>query len=75
METTLEEFEDAHKHIVAALQACETNNSAVVIVVMGRILAELACKSGMPKDILISGLDQSYDMALEDEKDEAGEPH
>jgi len=75
MESTLDEFVDAHKHIVTALNMCETNNSAVVIVVLGRILAELACKAGMDKDVLIHGIEQSYDMTLAEEQEDAGEPH
>lgn len=75
MEHSLDEFVDAHKHIVTALNMCETNNSAVVIVVLGRILAELACKAGMDKAVLINGIEQSYDMILAEEQEDAGEPH
>ena len=75
METSLDEFEDAHTHIITALNECKTTNAGVVIVVLGRLLAELACKAGMPKDVLLNGIEQSYDMALTDEKAEAGEPH
>ena len=74
-ELNLEHFEDAHKRIVAALYECQTTDSAIVIIVMGRILAELASRAAMPKELFMAGLSDTYDMALAEEQDEAGEPH
>jgi uncharacterized membrane-anchored protein len=74
-ELNIAEFEDAHKHIVASLHQCKTNDSAVIIIVLGRILAELASRAAMPKDLFMAGLSDTYDMALAEEKEEAGEPH
>jgi hypothetical protein len=71
----MDELTDAHKHIVKALYECKTNDSAVVIIVLGRILAELACRASMPKDLFMSGLSDTYDMTLAEEQREAGEPH
>jgi len=75
MEASLEEFEDAQTHIITALNMCETTNAGVVIVVMGRIMAELACQANMSKDVLLNGIGQAYDMALAEAKADAGEPH
>ena len=74
-ELNLADFEDAHKKIVASLYECNTNDSAVVIIVLGRILAELACRASMPKDLFMAGLAETYDMTLLEEQADAGEPH
>ena len=74
-ELNLADFEDAHKKIVASLYECNTNDSAVVIIVLGRILAELACRASMPKELFMSGLSETYDMTLLEEQADAGEPH
>lgn len=71
----LADFEDAHKKILASLYECNTNDSAVIIIVMGRIIAELASRAAMPKELFMAGLSDTYDMAMREEQDEAGEPH
>lgn len=70
-----DELEDAHKHILAALHECKTKEASVVIIVLSRILAELSCKAGMPRKVLLEGISETYDMVLSDERKEAGEPH
>ena len=74
-ELNLAHFEDAHKKIVASLYECQTNDSAVIIIVLGRILAELASRAAMPKELFMAGLSETYDMAMLEEQTEAGEPH
>lgn len=75
MEIKIDDFTDAHRHIVTALNQCKTNDAAVVIIVLGRVLAELSCRAGMPKETLLNGLSETYDMTILDEQAEAGEPH
>jgi hypothetical protein len=75
MQAPLAEYENAHKHIIAALQTCDTNRIPVLIVVMSQIMAELACQMSMSKETLLAGVSSSYDLSLEEEKADAGEPH
>lgn len=75
MQDITKEFEEMHKKVLTALNESESTDTVVAVIVLGRIMCELAVMAKISKEDILNGIDGTYDVTEEELRGESQEVH
>jgi len=75
MKDITKEFEEMHKKVLTALNESESTDTVVAVIVLGRIMCELAVMAKISKEDILNGIDGTYDVTEEELSGESQEVH
>ena len=75
MQDITKEFEEMHKKVLTALNESESTDTVVAVIVLGRIMCELAVMAKISKEDILNGIDGTYDITEEELSGDSQEVH
>ena len=75
MQDITKEFEEMHKKVLTALNESESTDTVVAVIVLGRVMCELAVMAKISKEDILNGIDGTYDVTEEELRGESQEVH
>jgi hypothetical protein len=75
MQDITKEFEEMHKKVLTALNESESTDTVVAVIVLGRIMCELAVMAKISKEDILNGIDGTYDVTEEELSGDSQEVH
>ena len=75
MQDITQEFEEMHKKVLTALNESESTDTVVAVIVLGRVMCELAVMAKISKEDILNGIDGTYDVTEEELRGESQEVH
>ena len=75
MQDITQEFEEMHKKVLTALNESESTDTVVAVIVLGRIMCELAVMAKISKEDILNGIDGTYDVTEEELSGDSQEVH
>ena len=75
MQDITKEFEEMHKKVLTALNESESTDTVVAVIVLGRIMCELAVMAKISKEDILNGIDGTYDVTEEELSGDSQELH
>lgn len=75
MKDITKEFEEMHKKVLTALNESESTDTVVAVIVLGRIMCELAVMAKISKEDILNGIDGTYDVTEEELSGDSQEVH
>ena len=75
MKDITKEFEEMHKKVLTALNESESTDTVVAVIVLGRIMCELAVMAKISKEDILNGINGTYDITEEELSGDSQEVH
>ena len=75
MQDITKEFEEMHKKVLTALNESESTDTVVAVIVLGRIMCELAVMAKISKEDILNGINGTYDITEEELSGDSQEVH